>query len=115
MVHDHIKYASEYFNLSQGIRTALEYLATADLAALEPGRHDVQGDEVFALVSDYQTRTPAGIRSSARIAWNIKATISIVAFSVTVVAFLFSSALRSRISPATCWTPPAGNTPAPVT
>ena len=59
MVHDHIKYASEYFNLSQGIRAALEYLATADLAALEPGRHDVQGDDVFALVSDYQTRTPA--------------------------------------------------------
>ncbi len=59
MVHDHIKYASEYFNLSQGIRAALEYLATADLGRLEPGRHDVQGDEVFALVSDYQTRTPA--------------------------------------------------------
>jgi YhcH/YjgK/YiaL family protein len=60
MVHDHIKYASEYFNLSQGIRAALEYLATADLGRLEPGRHDVQGDEAFALVSDYQTRTPAG-------------------------------------------------------
>jgi len=59
MVHDHIKYASEYFNLSQGIRAALEYLATADLGALEPGRHDVQGDDVFALVSDYRTRTPA--------------------------------------------------------
>ena len=59
MVHDHIKYASEYFNLSQGIRTALEYLAATDFATLEPGRHDVQGDEVFALVSDYQTRTPA--------------------------------------------------------
>lgn len=59
MVHDHIKYASDYFNLSGGIRAALEYLATADLAALEPGRHDVRGEDVFALVSDYRTRTPA--------------------------------------------------------
>ena len=59
MVHDYIKYASEYFNLSGGIRAALEYLATADLDSLEPGRHDVHGDEVFALVSDYNTRTPA--------------------------------------------------------
>lgn len=59
MVHDHIKYASEYFNLSQGIRVALEYLATSNLDLLEPGRHDVQGDDVFALVSDYRTRTPA--------------------------------------------------------
>lgn len=59
MVHDHISHASEYFNLSQGIRAALEYLAQADLAALTPGRHDVDGDRVFALVSDYETRLPA--------------------------------------------------------
>lgn len=59
MVHDHIKHASEYFNLSPGIRAALEFLAAADLDALAPGRHDVQGDAVFALVSDYDTRTPA--------------------------------------------------------
>lgn len=59
MVHDHITYASEYFNLSEGIRAALEYLATTNLGVLEPGRHDVQGNDVFALVSDYQTRTPA--------------------------------------------------------
>ncbi len=59
MVHDHINYASEYFNLCDGIRAALAYLATTNVGALEPGRHDVRGDEVFALVSDYQTRMPA--------------------------------------------------------
>jgi YhcH/YjgK/YiaL family protein len=58
MVHDHISHASEYFNLSQGIRTALEYLACTDLGALPEGRHAVDGDRVFALVSDYQTRLP---------------------------------------------------------
>ena len=58
MVVDHIKYASEYFNLSPGIRLALEYLQRVDAGALEPGRHDVDGDRVFALVSDYLTRRP---------------------------------------------------------
>lgn len=59
MVHDHIKYASAYFNLSPGIRLALEYLARTDLGVLAEGRHDVDGDRVYALVSDYRTRQPA--------------------------------------------------------
>jgi YhcH/YjgK/YiaL family protein len=59
MIHDRLEHAPAYFNLSPGIRRALEYLGTADLEALAPGRHDVDGDRVFALVSDYDTRTPA--------------------------------------------------------
>lgn len=58
MVVDHIEYAPEYFNLGRGIRAALEFLRHTDLGALEPGRHDVDGDAVFALVSDYETRPP---------------------------------------------------------
>ena len=59
MVHDHIKYRSAYFNLSPSIRLALEYLGHTDLEALAEGRHDVDGDRVFALVSDYDTRRPS--------------------------------------------------------
>ena len=59
MVSDHIKYASEYFNLSAGIRVALEYLQRTDIALLAAGRHDIDGDRVFVLVSDYDTRQPA--------------------------------------------------------
>ena len=58
MVCDHIKYASEYFNLSHGIRYALEYLQSTDVGALDAGRHELHGDRVFALVSDYDTRAP---------------------------------------------------------
>ena len=58
MIHDHIKYAPAYFNLSPGIRLALEYLERTNLGALGEGRHDVDGDAVFALVSDYDTRRP---------------------------------------------------------
>ena len=59
MVNDHIKYASEYFNLSAGIRVALEYLRRTDIASLAAGRHDIDADRVFVLVSDYDTRQPA--------------------------------------------------------
>jgi biofilm protein TabA len=58
MVADHVNHASEYFNLNPRIRLALEYLRRIDAGALEVGRHDVDGDRVFALVSDYLTRRP---------------------------------------------------------
>ena len=51
-----------------------------------------------------QTRIAGGIRSSARMLWNIRATISIVAFSVEVAAFLLRSPVRCRSSVATCST-----------
>jgi biofilm protein TabA len=38
------------------VRQALEYLRTADLPAAVPGRHDIDGDRLFALVQDYRTR-----------------------------------------------------------
>ena len=58
MVFDHISHASEYFNLGPGICTALEYLQQTDIGALTAGRHAVDGDRVFALVSDYDTKLP---------------------------------------------------------
>ncbi len=58
MVHGHIDHAQEYFNLAPGIRVALEFLAHSDLESLPVGRHPVDGDRVFALVSDYLTKRP---------------------------------------------------------
>ena len=59
MVLDELSHASEYFNLSVDIRRALQFLQQADLEGLPEGRHDIDGDQVFALVSDYRTRTEA--------------------------------------------------------
>lgn len=41
------------------VRRALEYLRSTDLASVAVGRHDVDGDRIFALVQEYTTR-PAG-------------------------------------------------------
>lgn len=58
MIFDHLKYSSDYFTLGTGIRLALEYLQRTDIGALPEGRHAVDGDRVFALVSDYETKPP---------------------------------------------------------
>lgn len=58
MVHGHINHAQEYFNLAPGIRLALDFLARTNLEALAEGRHTVDEDRVFALVSDYSTKLP---------------------------------------------------------
>lgn len=59
MIIDEICKADEYFDLSEGIRTALRFLQETDMDALEPGRHTVDGDRVFAIVELYQTKPMA--------------------------------------------------------
>jgi YhcH/YjgK/YiaL family protein len=56
MVLDRIEQAAQYAGLGPGIARALEFLQRADLASLEPGRHELDGDRLFALVSAYVTR-----------------------------------------------------------
>jgi biofilm protein TabA len=56
MIMDSIGNAAIYRSVSPGIRAALEFLARKDLAALEIGRHDIDGDKVYALVQQYETR-----------------------------------------------------------
>jgi len=48
-----------------------------------------------------QTRTADGMRSSARMLWNIRATTSMTAFSLAVLAFFLNSSARSRTTWAT--------------
>ena len=58
MICDHIRNAGSYAALAPGITQALDWLARTNLDALAEGRHDIDGDRVFALVSDYETRRP---------------------------------------------------------
>ncbi|MFH0758942.1 MAG: YhcH/YjgK/YiaL family protein [Bacteroidota bacterium] len=55
MISDSIKNRHFYWQLSPRIRMALDYLGTTDFPALEPGRYDVDGDRIFALVQEYDT------------------------------------------------------------
>lgn len=57
MILDNIKNASLYYNLGERIELGLKYLKETDLSKLEPGRYEIDGTNVYAVASSYDTRT----------------------------------------------------------
>ena len=55
MILDNIKNASLYSGLNPRIEAALEWLQSQDFSQLEPGKIDIKGDELYALVNEYNT------------------------------------------------------------
>ena len=56
MIIDSIRNASLYYALGNRIAAALKYIESTDLPSLPKGKHEIQGDEVYALVQDYLTK-----------------------------------------------------------
>jgi YhcH/YjgK/YiaL family protein len=55
MIADYISNAGLYMNISGRISKALKYLQSTDFSVSESGRHDIEGDDVFALIQKYET------------------------------------------------------------
>lgn len=55
MIFDTIKNRHLYVAISPRIKAALDYLATTDFSAMETGRYEVDGDNLFALVQKYNS------------------------------------------------------------
>lgn len=53
MIVDAIENASEYFSLGNRITTALLYVTQTDFSSIKPGRYEIEGSRVFALVETY--------------------------------------------------------------
>jgi YhcH/YjgK/YiaL family protein len=62
---DTLSHAGRYHALGDRIAAGLRFLVDNDLQALEPGRHDILGDDCYALVEDYQTAPRDGRRWEA--------------------------------------------------
>jgi len=43
-------------HLSPRIKRALGYLRRTDLESLSPGRHDIEGDRLYVMLSQYETK-----------------------------------------------------------
>ena len=56
MIFDTLPHASWYTGLGPDFDLALDFLNRDDLASIEPGRYELDGDRVFALVQEYPTR-----------------------------------------------------------
>ena len=59
MILDALSRSSRYFTLHPLLAQAFEFLRSADLRALEPAMHTIQGEQLFAIVEDCAGRTRA--------------------------------------------------------
>jgi YhcH/YjgK/YiaL family protein len=55
MILDTIKNKDLYAALSPRIKRAFQYLAETDLSLLAPGRYDIDGSNIYALIQEYKT------------------------------------------------------------
>jgi len=58
MIVDRLLNTDPLYELPPRLARALEYLRATDLRSVSPGRHDLDGDRLFALVQEYMTRAP---------------------------------------------------------
>lgn len=58
MVIDHLQQAESYYALNPGIEIALRYLQTTDFTKLENGKYELDGDNLFAIIQEYDTKDP---------------------------------------------------------
>ena len=55
MVIDQLEKASMYLGINKRLAIAFQYLKNTDLAKVEPGRYEIDGTNVYALVQQYDT------------------------------------------------------------
>jgi biofilm protein TabA len=65
MILDDLKNADRYVPLHEGFRAGFEFLRRPDLLSLEGGRHEIDGDRVFALINRDPGRGHEGARLEA--------------------------------------------------
>jgi biofilm protein TabA len=65
VILDTLAHAARYAGLHAGFARAFEFLATTDLAALAPGRHDLDGDRMYVSVDHKDGRGEDGARLEA--------------------------------------------------
>jgi biofilm protein TabA len=59
MILDRLSAYATYAGLAPVLVRALDHLAATDWSSCTVGRHDIDGDRCFALVSEYETRPSA--------------------------------------------------------
>ena len=65
MILDKLENAGLYASISENLKTGFDYLKNTDLENLENGRYEIDGKNVFALVSQYESKNPEDCRLEA--------------------------------------------------
>jgi YhcH/YjgK/YiaL family protein len=56
MIIDKIENSHLYNGLGKRIEKAFEYITQTDLKELQSGKYEIDGDNIFALINEYQTK-----------------------------------------------------------
>ncbi|MBF0498568.1 MAG: YhcH/YjgK/YiaL family protein [Candidatus Riflebacteria bacterium] len=56
MIINRLERAENWFVMGKRIKHALQYLRTVDPETLSPGRHELEGDRLFAMIQEYETK-----------------------------------------------------------
>lgn len=59
MILDKLENCSKYFSLGKGFENGFQYLLQTDFGSLADGRYDIEGDNLFVLLSSYETKSPS--------------------------------------------------------
>jgi YhcH/YjgK/YiaL family protein len=57
MIIDRISHAGNYAGLGDRIKAGLDWLASTDLPAMEPGRYELDGSNLYVLIQANETKT----------------------------------------------------------
>jgi YhcH/YjgK/YiaL family protein len=57
MIIDKIENAHLYKALGKRIEKAFEYIRETDLKNIKPGKYEIDGENIFALISEYKTKS----------------------------------------------------------
>lgn len=55
MIIDKLSNAELYYGLHPRIKKGLEFLIDNDLNSLEPGKYDIEDDNIFVMIQEYET------------------------------------------------------------
>ncbi|MDI3547825.1 MAG: hypothetical protein PWR10_1477 [Halanaerobiales bacterium] len=56
MIIDSLENASSYYGISEKLKKAFKFLEERDLAEMEVGKYEIDGENIFAIVDSYETK-----------------------------------------------------------
>lgn len=65
MILDKLENSAQYENITENLKKGFNYLKNSDLKSLEAGKYEIDGMNVFALISEYETKKHENCRPEA--------------------------------------------------
>jgi YhcH/YjgK/YiaL family protein len=58
MIYDQLHNAKLYYGINPRLDTALDFLLNTDFSQIEPGRYELDGEDIYYLIQEYQSKQP---------------------------------------------------------